>query len=182
MKQLKDFKFVFIVAVIFPLLWMWSPVAGERSISFAWNFFKEVAIIMPPVFLLMGLLEVWIPKEKIQSWLGDKSGIKGTAFAFVLGTLPTGPLYVAFPMAGSLMRKGASITNMVIFLGAWASLKITQIMIEISFLGYRFTATRFVLTLGVIILMGIIMNIILKWSPDKEWLEAESTDEYKTND
>lgn len=177
MKLLKQFKFVIIIAVAFPLLWVWNPLAGERSIIFAWNFFKEVAIIMPPVFLLMGLIEVWIPKEKIQSWLGDKSGIKGTAFAFVLGTLPTGPLYVAFPMAGSLMRKGASVTNMVIFLGAWASLKVTQIMIEVNFLGYRFAATRFVLTLGAIMLMGVIMNVILKWSPDKKWLEEETSDE-----
>ncbi|NSW90572.1 MAG: hypothetical protein HPY74_07820 [Firmicutes bacterium] len=48
-----------------------------------------------------------------------------------LGTLPTGPLYVAFPMVGSLLRKGARISNMVIFLGSWAALKIPQLMVEI---------------------------------------------------
>jgi hypothetical protein len=38
-------------------------------------------------------------------------------------------------MAASLIRKGASITNMVLFLGSWAALKIPQLMVEIKFLG-----------------------------------------------
>ncbi|MGM0397277.1 MAG: permease [Bacillota bacterium] len=174
MKLLKRFKLVILISMAYVLLWAWSPEMGQGSGEFALDFLKEIAIIMPPVFLLMGLIEVWIPKEKIQSWLGDKSGIRGTAFAFILGTLPTGPLYVAFPMAGSLMRKGASVTNMVIFLGSWAALKITQIMVEIKFMGYGFAFARFVLTFAVIFIMGITMEMILKWSPDREWLDGES--------
>lgn len=112
-------------------------------------------------------MEIWIPKDKIQNWLGRGSGMKGVVLSFVLGTLPTGPLYVAFPMAGFLMRKGASINNMVIFLGSWAALKIPQLMVEIKFLGIVFTSLRFILTLASLILVGMLMEFLLRLKPDR---------------
>ncbi|MBK5262778.1 MAG: hypothetical protein JJE17_09450 [Peptostreptococcaceae bacterium] len=102
-----------------------------------------------------------------KQWLGNGSSIKGAAISFALGTLPTGPLYVAFPMAGSLLRKGARISNMVIFLGSWAALKIPQLMVEIKFLGIVFTSLRFVLTLAALILVGMLMEFLLRLKPDK---------------
>ena len=136
---------------------------------------------MPPVFILMGLMEIWIPKGKIQKWLGSSSGIKGAALSFALGTLPTGPLYLAFPMADSLLRKGARISNMVIFLGSWAALKIPQLMVEIKFLGIAFTSLRFILTLVALILMGILMEFLLRLKPDKAWLENINAKQQPSN-
>jgi len=87
--------------------------------------------------------------------------VRGGLISLALGTLPTGPLYIAFPMTASLLRKGASITNMVIFLGSWAALKIPQLMVEIKFLGISFTGLRFGLTLAALVIMGLIMESIL---------------------
>lgn len=148
------------------------PAIAKSSTKVTLDYFKEMAIIMPPVFLLMGLIEVWIPKDKIQKWLGKDSGIKGVLISIGLGTLPTGPLYVAFPMTASLLHSGASVNNMVLFLGSWAALKIPQLIIEIKFLGLSFTLLRFSLTLVALVIMGYIMDTVLKKSPDKKWLES----------
>jgi len=159
---LKKFKIPIILCIIILGLKIFIPETGNRSISVVINYSKEMAIIMPAVFLLMGFMEVWIDKDKIKNWLGSKSGLKGGLIAFILGTLPTGPLYAAFPMAASLIKKEASIFNIVIFLGSWAALKIPQLMVEIKFLGFSFTALRFVLTLAGLIIIGSIMNIAFK--------------------
>lgn len=171
MKTIKKFKAPIMVLIVFVGLAIWMPNTAVRSSLVTWDYFKEMALIMPPVFILMGLMEVWIPKDKIQKWLGSGSGIKGAVIALALGTLPTGPLYVAFPMTATLIRKGASITNMVIFLGSWAALKIPQLMVEIKFLGILFTLARFVLTLLALALIGFLMEVILRKHPDKAWLE-----------
>lgn len=157
MKTVKRFVAPILVLIVFIGLAIWTPDTAIRSSTVTWDYFKEMALIMPPVFILMGLMEVWIPKDKIQKWLGSGSGIKGAAIAVALGTLPTGPLYVAFPMTATLIRKGASFTNMVIFLGSWAALKIPQLMVEIKFLGISFTLLRFVLTLLALTLIGLLM-------------------------
>jgi len=171
MKTIKKFIAPTWVLLVFIGLAIWMPDTAVRSSLVTWDYFKEMALIMPPVFILMGLMEIWIPKDKIQKWLGNGSGIKGAVIALVLGTLPTGPLYVAFPMTATLIRKGASITNMVIFLGSWAALKIPQLMIEIKFLGISFTLLRFGLTLLALALIGLLMEIILRRYPDKAWFE-----------
>jgi len=162
MNIIKNFKAPIIIAIIYLLLAVWLTDTAERSLLVAIDYAKEMVFIMPPVFILMGLLEVWIPKDKIQKWLGTRSGIRGIILSFLMGTLPTGPLYVAFPMTASLLKKGASISNMVVFLGSWAALKIPQLLVEIKFLGGTFTSLRFGLTLTIIIIIGIIMEILFK--------------------
>lgn len=159
---LKKLKVPIILSFIIIGLNIFSPDMGRRSVSVIIDYAKEMALIMPAVFLLMGFMEVWIDKDKIKKWLGSKSGIRGGLVAFILGTLPTGPLYVAFPMAASLLKKEASIFNIVIFLGAWGALKIPQLMVEIKFLGLPFTSLRFILTLIGLVIIGSIMGFALK--------------------
>lgn len=172
--MLKTFKIPVLIFFVYVGLMIWIPSVANKASLVAFDYFKEMIWIMPPVFILMGLIEVWIPKDKIKQWLGGKSGIKGMAVSFALGTLPTGPLYVAFPMTATLISKGASITNMVIFLGSWAALKIPQLMVEIKFLGVSFTLLRFVLTLTALILMGLLMEAILSKNPDKKEAGSEA--------
>ena len=161
-KVVKKFMIPIILSFIILGIYLFNQEMGKRSLSVMTDYAKEMALIMPAVFLLMGFMEVWIDKEKIQKWLGEKSGLKGGIFAFFLETLPTGPLYAAFPIAASLLKKEASVLNVVIFLGAWAALKIPQLMVEIKFLGLPFASLRFILTLVGLIIIGSIMKIFLK--------------------
>ncbi len=173
-KFFKQFKFPIFIALIFVVLFLTAPQTASRASVKVGEYLKEMILIMPPVFILMGLIEVWVPKDRIQKWMGADSGIKGGFLAFLLGTLPTGPLYVAFPMAASLLRKGASVHNMVIFLGSWAALKIPQLMVETEFLGLNFALLRFALTLVILIAVGYIMQIILGKEEKHHWLPEPS--------
>jgi len=170
-RVIKKFAGPLVVLAIYIGLALVRADLAVQSSHVAWDYLKEMVLIIPPVFLLMGLIEAWIPKNKIQKWLGKGSGFKGLVISFVLGTLPTGPLYVAFPMAATLIHKGASRTNMVVFLGSWAALKVPQLMVEIKFLGIAFTLLRFVLTLVALVLMGLLMEKFLRKFPDEEWLQ-----------
>lgn len=161
MNMIKKFKAPLILALIYLGLAIWLPATAQRSAVVAVDYIREMALIIPPVFILMGLLQVWIPKEKITTLIGKDSGLKGMFISFFLGTIPTGPLYVAFPLAGSLLQKGARTSNIVIFLGAWAAIKVPQLIAETQFLGPLYTASRFVLTLFAVIIIGRIMDKII---------------------
>ena len=167
------------ILLIYAVLAIWLPEAAERSLKVTLDYALEILLIVPPVFLLMGLMEVWIPKDKVRQWLGKGSGVKGAVISVLMGTLPTGPLYVAFPMAAGLIRKGAGIVNMVLFLGAWAALKIPQLITEIKFMGLPFALTRFVLTLAALLLTGLIMEAFLRRHPDKAWLVSSAAEPKK---
>ena len=96
-------------------------------------------------------------------YIGKASGMKGIFLSLILGALPTGPLYIAFPMAAALIRKGAKISNIVIFLSAWACIKIPQEMVELQFLGLHFMLSRLILTVAFVIIMGLLIEMIMKW-------------------
>ncbi len=162
MKLINKFKAPLLLILVYIALAIWWPEISGRSTKVAFDYLREMVLIIPPVFVLMGLLEVWVPKEKIQQLIGQGSGLKGVAVSFALGTMPTGPLYVAFPLAGSLLQKGARISNIVIFLGAWAAIKIPQLVVEVQFLGFSFTALRFGLTLTAVIVIGLVLERLIK--------------------
>lgn len=156
---------ILLLVLAFVVLAFVSQERAMNAVSVSWDYLLEMILIIPPVFLLMGLIEVWVPKEKIKVWIGKRSGIKGMLIAFLLGTLPTGPLYIAFPLAATMLKKGASVKNVVVFLGAWAALKIPQLMVEIEFLGVSFALLRFALTATVLILSAIIMDAYFQRHP-----------------
>jgi uncharacterized membrane protein YraQ (UPF0718 family) len=156
------------MVLVFVLINFLVPAQAVAVYSISLSYLQEMAFIIPPVFILMGLFEVWVPKTFIQKYMGHSAGIRGLALAFVFGTIPTGPLYIAFPLAAALLRKGARLMNVVIFLGIWAAAKLPQLMVEIKFLGPAFTALRLVLTVGSAICIGFLVEYFLHGKELKE--------------
>jgi uncharacterized membrane protein YraQ (UPF0718 family) len=121
----------------------------------------EMITFVPFIFIIVGLFDAWVPKEQIQKHVGKDSGIKGMALVVVLAMLQAGPLYGAFPVVYLLYRKGASIRNIFIFLGAFSSLKIPMLGIEIGYLGIEFTLVRTLVSLPLFIAIGFLMEWLL---------------------
>lgn len=143
------------------ILLILNPGKQEAVLEATSSYLIEMILILPAVMVLMGLFKEWIPEDAIVNYLGESSGMKGIIIAFLLGSTPTGPLYIAFPIASELLEKKASVTNIVVFLTAWSCLKLPQELVEIQFLGWKFTALRLILTAVAAIGMGLIMGYIL---------------------
>ena len=143
------------------ILWLFpDKVAASTAVS--WNYFLEMIMILPAVMVIMGLFSVFVKKELVITHMGKASGIKGILLAVFFGALPTGPIYIAFPLASALRNKGASISNTIIFLSAWACIKIPQELVELQFLGIKFMASRLILTLIFVVLMGIFIERLIE--------------------
>ena len=106
-----------VVLIIVLALSHHDPHRGRAVAGAAGGYLVEMMKILPAVVLLMGLIDVWVPKALIQRYLGQEAGWRGVLLALAFGTAPTGPLYIAFPIASGLLQKGARLSNGVIFLG-----------------------------------------------------------------
>lgn len=143
------------------ILLSFVPDKTESVISVSWEYFLEMIIILPAVMIVMGLFSVWISDDIIMKYLGESSGFKGILLSLFLGTLPIGPLYVAFPIAAFLIKKGARVSNIIIFLSAWACIKLPQELVELEFLGFNFMIVRLLLTIIFVIIMGLAIEFII---------------------
>ncbi|HCL00590.1 MAG TPA: hypothetical protein DHW42_10875 [Candidatus Marinimicrobia bacterium] len=150
------------VALIFLIILKIFPEKSSSVMDVSLFYFKEMMLIFPAIVLLMGLFMVWISKDIVLKYMGTTSSLKGIIISIILGALPTGPLYVAFPLALALKNKGASITNIVVFLSAWACIKIPQELVEFQFLGLKFMAVRLALTIIFVTIMGMIIEKLNK--------------------
>ena len=167
-EMIRDWVLLGIILIIAIILLSIFPDRKEPVINTLWDYFVEMMLILPAVMVILGLFAVWVSKEIVIKHLGKASGIKGIFLAIILGALPTGPLYIAFPMASILLKKGARISNIVIFLSSWACIKMPQEMVELQFLGLRFMLLRLFLTIIFIIIMEIFIEKVIEWSENEE--------------
>ncbi len=162
-KTIRKYKFdfpiivAFTVFVGFSLYFHYKPGVEIFKDNF-WAFIKEMILALPVMFILVGLFDVWVSKEKVQKHIGKASGAKGVLLVMMLAFLQAGPLYAAFPVAYILWKKGTSASNIFIYLSAASIAKIPMLSFEIGFLGIQFSLIRIFLSIPVFILVGIIMG------------------------
>jgi uncharacterized membrane protein YraQ (UPF0718 family) len=148
---------------IFSIASFWFGFNPGKTIylSFTESFIEMITFI-PFLFIIVGLFDVWFPKEKIEKYIGKGSGAMGILAVIILAMLQAGPLYGAFPVAYILYKKGASVRNIFIYLGAFSSLKIPMLGIEIGYLGLKFTLARTLVALPLFIVAGYFMEWYLR--------------------
>lgn len=157
--------------VIFSLLYGYQPgkEIGTNFLSFVLSMLK----ILPGAFILIGLFEVWISREKVQKHLGEDSSILSYVWVMLLAGTTVGGLYVAFPVAWALYEKGAKIHVVLAYVGFAAVCRIPMIIFEASFMGIKFTVVRLLVSIPLVLISSMLLGKYLtakKWkmvSPDK---------------
>ena len=163
MKKQKKYKFDFTVIIVFVIFAIYSFAVGyapgiEIVKNNFWSFLKEMILALPVMFILIGLFDVWVSKEKVQKHIGKASGIKGVLLIIILAFMQAGPMYAAFPVAYILWKKGTSPTNIFIYLSSASIAKIPMLSFEIGFLGLKFSLLRILISIPVFIVLSMIMG------------------------
>jgi uncharacterized membrane protein YraQ (UPF0718 family) len=150
------------VALAYVLLFLFRMDTALAAVKNSAFYLKEMMIILPVIYMLTTVIDVLVPREAVIKNFGENSGMKGNVLALALGSVSAGPVYAAFPIAKMLLQRGASISNIVILLGAWAVIKIPMLANEARFLGPKFMVARWVLTVISIFIMGQIVQFFVK--------------------
>ena len=163
MKLLNRYKAFIVLFIINIGLLFFVPDIGGKSFEITWDSVLEMMSILPAVFILLGLLDVWVDRATMMKYTGKDSGLKGVLISFILGSAAAGPLYAAFPIATMMMKKGSSLFNIFIFIGAWSTTKIPMLTFEAANLGVPYTALRLALSIvGIIVIAGILSRALTK--------------------
>ena len=158
---LKRYKFVLLLLAAMGGLGLFNPELATQSITLSSHSLVEMMLVIPPIFILLGIFDVWVPRETIVRLMGGESGAKGTLLALCLGSFAAGPLYAAFPVAGVLIKKGARFSNIMVFIGAWSTTKIPMLLFEASSMGWDFMLSRLVINLVGVITIAHILDALL---------------------
>lgn len=162
MRTFKRYLPRLVVLIVLILMMIVLPDNGDQAIHTIGYSLKEMALIIPPIFILLGFLDVFIPRETIMKYMGEKSGFLGALLSIILGSAAAGPLYAAFPIASVFMKKGVKFTNIMLFVGAWSTTKIPMFLFEVTSLGAKFASIRLGLSMVGIIGIALVLNRVIK--------------------
>ena len=177
LKNIKKYMFLILTSLTILMMLMINNELGTKAIDIIGYSLKEMLLIIPPIFILLGLLDVWVPREIMIKYMGEESGVTGVILSIILGSAAAGPLYAAFPIAGVFMKKGVKFSNVLIFIGAWSTTKIPMFLFELSSLGSKFALTRLLVDIpGIIIIGSIISKSINTTQLEEIYIKAQSRD------
>lgn len=160
MKRANIFRAVIILLfiVFITVSWIADYNPGKEISGNLASFSLEMVKILPCVFVLIGLFEVWVKSETVEKHLGEGSGLKGYLWGVLLAGTTVGGLYIAFPVAYSLYNKGARLGVIFTYIGASALCRIPMTIFEASFLGIKFSIIRLLVSLPLVIITSMLLG------------------------
>ncbi|MFH1429519.1 MAG: permease [Candidatus Margulisiibacteriota bacterium] len=126
-------------------------------------FLKVFPSIMS-VIILVSILLYFIPQQVLLYYLGSSSGILGYILAGLLGSVSLIPGFIAYPLAGILVKSGVSYPIIAMFITTLMMVGVVTLPLEARYFGFKVALLRNILSfLGAVvvgILIGLVWNII----------------------
>lgn len=117
----------------------------------------ELTLLFIGISYLVGVLQLYIPPEKIRNILSSQHG-KGYIIAAFLGAMTPFCSCSTIPFLKGLMRAKAGFGPMMVFLFSSPLLNPILIVLFIATFGFKITATYFIMSMGVAITAGYLLE------------------------
>lgn len=121
-------------------------------------FAKDMVLILPPAFALIGLFDVWAKREKVEKHFGNTNNPMRFVWSILLASTTVGGTFVAFPLANALHHKGAKYSSIITYMTAASLFMVPMTIMEASMLGIKFTLVRLIGSIPFIIGGAILLG------------------------
>lgn len=153
------------------LLWMIAAVllafslkAGKETLTkglkSTWKITSQNALLILLAFVIVGYVNLLSPEEQVTAWIGPDSSWRGIAAAEFLGMLLPGGPYVVFPLIDILAAAGAGLAPVITLITSWSTQSLLSVSFELPFMGWRFSAVRWIAGLAIPLLAGLTAALI----------------------
>jgi uncharacterized membrane protein YraQ (UPF0718 family) len=106
---------------------------------------KSIEGILPQMLVVLVLIAVLLASfdsNAISRFLGDRSGFLGVLAAGLIGAITLIPGFVAFPLAGELLRNGAGTLQIATFVSTLMMVGVVTLPMEMQVFGKRAAIAR----------------------------------------
>lgn len=154
-----------ILLIVTAIFFIWSLIKDKEksieSLRLAKKLFQSTFIEVFALMALVALFLSWIPDSVIKNLLGNSNEILSVLFGAGIGTITIIPAFVAFPLAGSLLKSGANLIAIAAFLSTLTMVGFATMPIEIRYFGKKFTFVRNAVSIVAAVFIALGMGVIL---------------------
>ena len=120
---------------------------------------RNVLPLLICAFIIVGFLDLLLPRESLQAWMGDESGWRGLVTGSAIGALVQGGPFAFFPLFETVFRDSVNIGTAIAMITAWGMINVGHLPYEFAFLGPRFVALKYSLYVALPALSGALANL-----------------------
>lgn len=113
------------------------------------------------IIILIGLLLGFVPQSEISRIVGKEAGFRGILVIALLGAVLHIPSLISFPLAASLLKGGASVTSVAVFITTLTMIGMVTLPLEIREMGKKMALLRNGISFLIAIVIGLIMGALL---------------------
>lgn len=155
--------FIYVIAIIAFLVSLAKDVNKTRvALIKSWKSFSNIFPPLLTVLSLVGLALTVLNPGLISKIIGAETGIKGMIITSVIGAITLIPGFVAFPLAASLLEKGAGIMQLAVFISTLMMVGFATLPLEISYFGRKVAFLRnglaFIFSFFVAFIIGMVVS------------------------
>lgn len=134
-----------------------GPAAFAEAVADDIEMLIETVPRIVAALAIAGLIWVMLPRDKLMRLIGVEAGWRGLVIASIAGMITPGGPSSAFALLAMLGRAGADRGALVAYVTAWAMLGIQRMLVwDVPFMGAEFSLTRFLVSLPLPVVAGLI--------------------------
>jgi hypothetical protein len=183
----KDWNMLIWIVAIFAIIYFVPSQTGWFKISILSAFDllhdyaqRHVLTCLVPALFIAGAIAVFVKKEYILKYLGDKSKkIVSYSIASVSGAILAVCSCTILPLFAGIRKRGAGLGPAITFLFAGPAINIAAIFLTASVLGYKIGLARAIAAILLSIIIGLTMALIFREKTEKGGLLIEQSKERK---
>ena len=119
--------------------------------------FLKILPTLLSVIIIISIVLHFVSNDLIVEYLGESAGWEGYLSAAVLGSVSLLPGFIAYPMAGILVKTGVSYAVISVFITTLMMVGVLTIPIEAKYFGIKVTLIRNALSFLGAIVVGAVM-------------------------
>lgn len=134
----------------------------RQALEKAWKSFVNLLPDFAGILALVGLALTVISPEIISQLIGEESGATGLLLASLIGAITLIPGFVAFPLAYSLLQKGAGIMQVAVFVSTLMMVGFVTMPLEKKHFGAKATYLRNGLSYVFSFIVALVMGVVIR--------------------
>ena len=151
---------IFGTIILYTYLLIFRPEDAWKSISNGLMTFLGLLTLIFAAILLASAIQVLIPKESIQEYLGPEAGLKGVLTGGLLAGLLQGGPYAVYPIIKGLEEEGVGLSTVIAMLVGYSMIGSGRIVYGLAIFEFHIIAARVILGVLLTVLACVIIYLI----------------------
>lgn len=134
----------------------------RQALQKAWRSLLNILPDFSVVLALIGLVLAFASPAVIARLMGARSGFIGMLLTSIIGSITLIPGFVAFPLAASLLQRGAGIVQIAVFISTLMMVGIVTMPLEIKYFGRREAVLRNAFAYLFSFVVALIIGVVIR--------------------